>query len=304
MLYLNNKLVPKNKALISVFDHGFLYGDGIYETLRAYKGVVFAIDEHIDRLFRSATMIDILIAKSHDAIKEAVYETIKENGHSEAYIRVTVSRGAGPIGLDPDLCKKPTFVIMSHEFREYPKHYYQKGVNIALVVTRRNFKGALDPQIKSLNFLNNILAKIEAKKRNAYEAIMLNHRGYIAEGTITNIFFIKNNILCTPAISVGILDGITRSIILDIARELKIETKEGRFRREDIYQAQEVFISNTTMEVMPIAEMDDIKIGSKAGKVTKMIHRTYRKRVADYVKNTQMRGEGDRSKLIYSEYKQ
>ncbi len=284
MLYLNNKLVPKNKALISVFDHGFLYGDGIYETLRAYKGIVFTIDEHIDRLFRSASMIGLTIPKGHDEIKEAVYETIRANKHNDAYIRITISRGAGPIGLDPDLCLQPTFVITSNEFKEYPKQYYQKGVKIALVITRRNFKGALDPKIKSLNFLNNILAKIEAKERAAYEAIMLNYKDYIAEGTITNIFFVKDHILCTPAIDVGILDGITRRIILNIARELKIKTKEGKFKREDLYQAQEVFISNTTMELMPVTEVDNVRIGTRAGEVTKMLHKTYKKKVADYIK--------------------
>jgi branched-chain amino acid aminotransferase len=284
MIYLNNKLVPKNKALISVFDHGFLYGDGIYETLRAYKGVVFKIDEHINRLFRSASLIGLSIPKSPDEIKKAIYKTIKANRLREAFIRITISRGPGPIGLDPELCPKPTFVIVSNPFKEYPRQYYRKGIKIAIVNTRRNFKEALDPKIKSLNFLNNILANIEAKNRGAYEAIMLNYKGYIAEGTVTNIFFVKDDVLCTPESDVGILDGITRRVILEIAKELGIKFKEGRFRGEDIYNAQEVFISSTTKEVMPVAEVDNIKISAGIGKITKMIHQAYKEKVEEYIK--------------------
>ena len=191
MIYLNNKVVPKDRALISVFDHGFLYGDGIYETLRAYKGFVFKLDEHIERLFRSALLIDLTIPFSAEKIKTAVYKTMEANRLKEAVIRITISRGAGPTGLDPDLCAKPTFVVMASKFKEYPKQYYEKGVKIAIVDTRRNYREALNPQIKSLNFLNNILAKIESKKQGAFEAVMCNYRGYIAEGTISNIFFVS-----------------------------------------------------------------------------------------------------------------
>lgn len=284
MLYLNNKLVPQDRAVISVFDHGFLYGDGIYETLRAYKGAVFMIDEHIERLFRSASMIGLVLPKGHDGIKDAVYQTMHANGHKEAYVRITISRGPGPLGLDPALCPEPTFVIISKEFKDYPRSYYQKGVNIAIVNTRRNYRKALDPKIKSLNFLNNILAKRESIERGAYEAIMLNHRGHIAEGTISNIFFIKDNVLCTPATGVGILDGITRRIILDAARELGIKVNEGRFKPEDLYRADEVFISNTTMEVMPVSKIDEVKAGTKRT-ITKHLHNAYRKKVAQYIKD-------------------
>ena len=284
MIYLNNKLVPKGKALISVFDHGFLYGDGVYETLRAYKGTVFMLDEHMDRLFRSASMIGLTIPPKPGTIKKAVYKTMEANRLDDAVIRITVSRGAGPPGLDPDLCPKPTFVIFASAFKKYPGQYYRKGVKVAIVNTRRNYNKALDPQIKSLNFLNNILAKIEAKKADAYEAIMLNYRGCIAEGTVSNIFFARNNVLCTPSINTGILDGITRRIILDIAKELKIKTMEGNFRPEEIYNAQEIFISNTTMEVMPVTEIDNKKISPAPGKITKMLNRAYRRKVAGYIK--------------------
>jgi branched-chain amino acid aminotransferase len=293
MLYLNNKLVSKSKALISVFDHGFLYGDGIYETLRAYNGVVFKLDEHIDRLFRSASMIGLTIPKGPDAIKKTVYTTLRANRQKEAAIRITISRGAGPIGLDPDLCPKPTFVIMSNKFKAYPGQYYQKGVKVAIVNTRRNLKGAINPAIKSLNFLNNILAKREAKDKGAYEAIMLNYRGHLAEGTISNIFFVKDNILHTPETGVGILDGITRKSILDIARESGIEINEGRFKKEDLLNSREVFISNTTMEVMPVSHVDGIKIGTKTGNITKLLHKAYKKEVADYVKKYRFNIQGD-----------
>ena len=292
MIYLNNKLVPKDKALISVFDHGFLYGDGIYETLRAYKGTVFKIDEHIDRLFRSASLIGLRIPKTPVMIKKTIYETMKANNHRDAVIRTTISRGPGPIGLDPQLCPEPTFVVVSNEFKKYPGSYYRKGVRIAVVNTRRNFKGALDPQIKSLNFLNNVLAKIEAKKLNAYEAIMLNNLGYLAEGTITNIFFVKGGILCTPAIGVGILDGITRRIIIDCAKDAGVDVKEGRFRKEDIYNAGEVFISNTTMEIMPVSGVDDVRIGTKPGKITKMLHQAYKNKVTEYLRRQKNKGKG------------
>lgn len=284
MIYLNGEIVPRSKALVSVFDHGFLYGDGIYETLRSYNGVVYKVDEHIERLFRSASMLDLKIPKNRESVKKAVYGTLKANNQNEAVIRMTISRGAGPVGLDPGLCPKPTFVIMTKDFKGYPRTYYMKGVNIALVKTRRNFKGALNPQIKSLNFLNNILAKIEANKKGAYEALMLNYRGYIAEGTITNIFFIKEGILCTPSVDVGILDGITRRIILDSAIELGIQVREGHFRENELFRADEVFISNTTLEVMPVSLIDNIKMVKTPGNITKTLHRAYKKKVAEYLR--------------------
>jgi len=284
MIYLNNKLVPESKAVVSVFDRGFLYGDGIYETLRAYAGVVFMLDEHIRRLFRSASMISLKVPKTHDEIKKAIYKTIGVNGHKEAYIRISISRGQGPIGLDPELCLKPTFVIISMAFKEYPEEYYKKGVKVAIVDVRRNFKDSLDPKIKSLNFLNNILAKIEAKNKGTYEGIMLNYKGYLAEGTVTNLFFVnKNKVLCTPAVDVGILDGITRGVILETAKELGIKIKEGYFSRGDVYNAHEIFISNTTMEIMPVTRVDNIIIGAEIGEITEMLRLAYKKKVSDYI---------------------
>ncbi len=284
MIYLNGKLVPPSKAVISVFDHGFLYGDGIYETFRLYNTVVFKIREHIDRLFRSASMIGLKIPKPPESIAEAVYETVRANKHKEAVIRITVSRGPGPLGLDPDLCVKPTLVIMSNPFKPYPAQYYKKGLKISIVNTRRNYSKALDPQIKSLNFLNNILAKREAKESRAHEAVMLNYRGYVTEGTVSNIFFVKDNILCTPSVKAGILGGITRNIILEIARENNILYKEGLFRADDVYSAQEIILSNTSMEVMPVSQIDDVQLKHGPGAITKALHRAYRKKVKHYLK--------------------
>lgn len=243
------------------------------------------LDEHIERLFRSGAMISMDIKKTPDAIKKAVYKTLKANKLADAVVRISISRGKGPMGLDPDLCKKPTFVIITSRFREYPQWYYRNGIKISVVNTRRNFRGALNPQIKSLNFLNNILAKIEAKNRGAFEAVMLNYEGYLAEGTVTNVFFVRDGILYTPGLDTGILDGITRKIIIECAAKSGIQVREGRFRKRSLYNADEVFISNTTMEVMPVSRIDEVKISTAAGKITKILRNAYTKRVDDYISN-------------------
>lgn len=287
-VYLNNKIVPLSEAKVSVFDHGFLYGDGIYETMRVYDGVVFMINEHLERLYRSAFFIGLNMPKKIPDIKIAIYETLQENKLTEAFVRVTVSRGHGPIGLDPDLCKEPTFVVIANEFKNYPKSYYEDGIKLISASVRKNLKEALNPQIKSLNFLNNILAKIEAKQKDAYEAIMLNVSGHLTEGTISNIFFVKDGILCTPSVECGILDGITRAIVIDLAIKNGVEVKEGQFNLKDLYSASEVFITNTTMEVMPISRVDDIDF--KVGDVSRLLMKKYRQEVHGYVK--EKKGEG------------
>mgnify|MGYP001582609133 FL=1 len=288
-VYINSSLIPESEAKISVFDHGFLYGDGVFETMRAYNGTVFMIEEHIQRLFRSASLIGLDIKRDKDSIQSALYETISNNSLKDAYIRVTVSRGAGPVGLDPELCKEPTFIIIAEEFREYPAAYYQNGIKTIIAETRRNIKEAINPQIKSLNFLNNILAKIEAKKKNAYEALMLNAEGCLAEGTISNLFFVlsqKNKpVLCTPSIDCGILDGITRNTALELAQKRGIKTKEGKFKKEDIYRASEVFITNTTMEIMPVCKVDAVSY--QVGAVAKLLHEAYKENVRAYLSKNQ-----------------
>ena len=217
-IFLNKALVPESEAVVLVYDHGFLYGDGIYETMRAYNGVVFMLEKHLERLCRSASITKLSLPET-GFITDAVLRTIEANKLSEAYVRVTVSRGKGPIGLDPALCKEPTFVVVAEDFREYPGHLYSEGVKLIIAQTRRNLVSAISPRIKSLNFLNNIFAKMEAKERGAYEAIMLNAEGMLAEGTVCNIFFVKDNVLCTPAAEVGVLDGITRELVISMAQK-------------------------------------------------------------------------------------
>jgi len=285
LIYLNNKIVSASDARVSVFDHGFLYGDGIYETMRVYDGVVFMLDEHIKRLHRSASLIELKIPQKPKEIKSAIHKTLEANSLKNAYVRLTISRGYGPIGLDPALCAKPTFVIMANKFMDYPVSFYKKGVKLIISSVRRNLKEAINPQIKSLTFLNNILAKIEAKKKKAYEALMLNSEGYLTEGTICNVFFVLNKknkqVLCTPSVDCGILDGITRSIVLDLALKNKIKIKEGKFKKETVYNASEVFITNTTMEVMPVCEIDGNKY--QIGDITKLLHSAYKNNVQAYI---------------------
>lgn len=281
-VYLNDRVVLSAEAKISVFDHGFLYGDGIYETMRAYDGVIFMIDEHMRRLRRSAALIGLDIGKSTEELKLAIYETMQSNNLRAAYIRMTISRGVGAIGLDPALCKSPTFIVMAHEFKDYPKASYEEGLSLIISSVRRNLKEALNPQIKSLNFLNNILAKIEAIKADVDEALMLNAAGFLAEGTISNVFFVKDGILCTPSVECGILDGITRTIALELASRNGITTKEGEFMPEDLYAASEVFITNSTMEVMPVRRVDDKRF--EAGEVSKLLLSKYREEVSAYLR--------------------
>lgn len=287
-VYLNDKILPASEAKISIFDHGFLYGDGIYETLRVYDGVVFMLHEHLQRLFRSASLISLTIPKDFSEIKIALYDLLRANNLSNAYVRITISRGVGPIGLDPELCKEPTFVIIADEFKSYPKSFYEEGIKLIMANTRRNIKEALNPQIKSLNFLNNILAKIEAKEADAYEAIMLNASGYLAEGTISNLFFYSEDILCTPSVDCGILDGITRSLVIDLAIRNGIEVKEGFFLPEDLYGASEVFITNTTMEVMPVRRINNKKY--QIGEVSRLLLKKYRQEVNNYVREKKAEG--------------
>jgi branched-chain amino acid aminotransferase len=287
-VYVNNRPVPKAEAVVSVFDHGFLYGDGVYETLRVYDRVVFMLDEHLGRLYRSASLIRLTMPKNFDQIKAALYETLDVNSLENAYVRITISRGHGPIGLDPDLCKEPTFVIIAEDMKDYPQSYYEKGIKTVIAQTKRNLKDALNPQIKSLNFLNNILAKIEAKEKEAYESIMVNASEHIAEGTISNIFFYRDDILCTPSIACGILDGITRRLILDLAVREGLTVREGEFTRNDLFAADEVFLTNTTMEVMPVCKVDAVRYG--VGSVAKLLRKVYRDEVRTYVES--IKGSG------------
>ncbi len=259
-IFLNGELVKQEDAKISVFDHGFLYGDGIFEGIRAYNGRVFRFDEHLDRLYESAKAIMLDIPMSKEEMKEAVLKTIRANELEDAYIRLVVSRGVGDLGLDPNKCDNPTVIIIASDIELYPEEFYQEGLEVVTVPTRRNIPEALNPRIKSLNYLNNILAKIEANRAGVLEAIMLNNEGYVAECTGDNIFIIKDGVLRTPPTHVGALKGIKRGVVLDIAPELGLEVKEEVFTRHDLYVADECFLSGTAAEVIPVVEIDGREI--------------------------------------------
>ncbi|MGE5300927.1 MAG: aminotransferase class IV [Acidobacteriota bacterium] len=281
-IFLNDRIIPASEAKVSVYDHGFLYGDGIYETVRAYKGTVFMLARHLGRLGRSASLIRLRLPEGR-FIEDAVHETLAANGLSEAYVRITLSRGEGPIGLDPELCGDPTFVVIAERFREYPAACYEKGMKIVFAQTRRNLRDAIDPRIKSLNFLNNILAKIEAKDRGADEAVMLNSQGFLTEGTVCNIFFVGHGVLCTPSVDAGILDGITRDIVIGLAKREGVKVEEGMFRPNDLLRAEEVFFTNTTAEVMPVGLAEGVAF--EVGKITRTLRTLYREEVEAYMRD-------------------
>ena len=280
LVYLNGRFVAKKQAQVSVFDHGFLYGDGIYETLRAYGGKLFLLKRHLARLKHSADAISLKLPMRLDKIGDALTESVRSNKLQEAYVRLHISRGPGEIGLDPALCVAPTMVIVAKPFHDYPAAYYEQGVSVAIVATRRNHPLALPPSIKGTNFLNNILAKIEAIKARAFEGIMLNWEGYVAEGTISNICMVRKGVLYTPHLDTGILEGVTRDLVLRLAKRIKIPVKEAMLLPKHLLAADESFITNTTMEIMPVTTIDKKKIGKGIpGPVTAALHQAYQNEV-------------------------
>jgi branched-chain amino acid aminotransferase len=280
LIYLDGHFVAQEQALVSVFDHGFLYGDGIYETMRAYGGNLFLLKKHLRRLKCSADAISLKLPLSLGAIGEALNESLTVNKLQEAYVRIQVSRGPGEIGLDPALCPAPTMVIVTKPFKDYPAEQYEQGVSVAVVKTRRNHPLALNPAIKGTNFMNNILARIESLKAGAAEGIMLNWKGYVAEGTISNIFMVKKGVLYTPRLDTGILEGVTRDLVLRLARRKRVPIKEALLLPKNLYAADECFLTNTTMEIMPVTTIDRKPVGNgKPGPVTMALHQAYRKEV-------------------------
>jgi branched-chain amino acid aminotransferase len=260
-VYLNGRIVPVEEARISPFDHGFLYGDGIFETMRVYGGAVLGFDEHLRRLGRSAALIEMKLPLSNAQFRAAVVALIEENGFVEATVRITVSRGAGDFGLSPRLCATPTVFIAAVPLKPYTEEFRRTGVFVITARTRRNLREALEPRIKSLNFLNNIMAKLEAERAGAFEALMLNHAGHLAECSVSNIFFVKNEAVHTPSSECGILEGITRGMVMDTARGAGLKVSEGMFSPAELYAADEVFLTNTTMEIMPVRRVDDVEYG-------------------------------------------
>jgi branched-chain amino acid aminotransferase len=284
-IFIDGKYLDERDAKISVFDHGLLYGDGIFEGIRAYNGRVFKLKEHIDRLFCSAKAILLEIPMSHAELMKATVATIRANKLRDCYVRLVVTRGVGNLGLNPRSCKKPTVIIIAGKIQVYPPSLYERGMDIVTVPTTRNLHSALNPAIKSLNYLNNILAKIEANNAGVEEAVMLNSEGFVAECTADNLFIVKNGELFTPPLSAGALYGITRQTVIELAQEAGLKVSEPNLTRYDLFCADECFLCGTGAEIMPVIKIDGRVIGSgKPGALT-------RKLVADYRDLTKVSGE-------------
>lgn len=279
-IYLNDRFVQDEEAVISVFDHGFLYGDGVYETIRSYGNRIFTRDQHLARLRRSADAIGLTIPIPEfmwpDLLHESMTRNNIGNAQQDAYLRITISRGAGDIGLDPALCPTPTVVIMAKPLLPPTPEQYRTGVSLIVAKTRRNLPSALSPQIKAMNFLNNILAKREAIAAGAFDSILLNWESHLTECTVSNLFFVQTGRLCTPALACGLLDGVTRDIVLNLTREARIPVDEGHFGIEAIHKADECFLTNTSMEVMPVTMVDGNLVGNGTpGILTQELHRLF-----------------------------
>ena len=271
-IYIDGKYYDPKNAKISVFDHGLLYGDGIFEGIRAYNGRVFKLTEHIDRLFCSAKAILLKIPMSHGEIVRAVVETCRRNRIRNGYVRLLVTRGAGTLGLNPNRCKNPSIIIIADKIQLYPAELYQRGMEIITVPTTRNLHSALNPAIKSLNYLNNILAKIEANNAGCEEAVMLNAEGFVSECTGDNIVIVKAGQMLTPPLSAGALYGITRGVVIELAREEGLTVAEPNLTRYDLFNADECFLTGTGAELIPIVKIDGRVIGAgKPGPITRRL---------------------------------
>jgi len=279
-IYINGTYYDKENAKISVYDHGLLYGDGVFEGMRAYSGQVFKLREHMDRLYESARAICLEIPISKSQMENDVNSTLQKNALTDAYIRLVVTRGAGSLGLDPNRTSDPQVIIIADHISLYPAEFYEKGLKIITASTIRNHPAALSPRIKSLNYLNNIMAKIEGLQAGCVEAVMLNHKGEVAECTGDNIFIIKRGVLLTPPKDAGILEGITRNAILELAGTLKIPALEQTMTRHDLLVADECFLTGSAAEVIPVVSIDSRTIGDgKVGLVTTRLIAEFKKMV-------------------------
>lgn len=280
-IYLNGVLVPEEKATVSVFDHGLLYGDGVFEGLRIYGGKVFRLEDHIQRLYESAKAIWLEIPISPEKMTAAVNETAQANGLDDGYVRLIVTRGAGTLGLDPRRCSNPQVIIIADKITLYPEEYYEQGLEIITSSVIRNHPAALSARIKSLNYLNNILAKIEGIQAGCIEALMLNHKGEVAECTGDNIFLVRQGVLLTPPLDAGILAGVTRQVVIELAEEKHIATREIPLTKHDVYVADECFLTGSAAEVIPVVKVDSRTIGDgKPGPIT----RNLKKRFGEYAR--------------------
>lgn len=282
VIYLNGQFVDEENAKVSVFDHGLLYGDGVFEGIRAYYGQVFKLKKHLDRLYKGARTINLQINETPDEMEKVVTETCRRNNIADGYIRLVVTRGKGDLGLDPRKCPKSFTFCIAANISLYPEKLYQSGLELITVATRRNIAEAVNPRVKSLNYLNNIYAKMEANLAGVSEGILLNNEGYVAEATGDNVFFVRDEILYTPPVYAGLLEGITRNSVIDLAKKRGIEVREELFTRMDLYTADECFLTGTAAEVVPAVKYDGRVIGNGVpGEITKMLIQDFR----DYVKN-------------------
>lgn len=275
-IWLDHGLVNKDDAKVSVFDHGLLYGDGVFEGIRVYGGKIFEIDAHLKRLWESARVIRLEIPMSHDEMKDALYQTIQANHITDGYIRQVITRGVGDLGLNPFLCKKATVIIIAGKIQLYKEELYEKGLKVISVSTMRNHPLTMPPQVKSLNYLNNIMAKIEALDAGAGEAIMYNNEGYVAEASGDNVFIVKNGTIYTPPTQAGSLDGITRQVVMKLARQENIPVVEKNLTRFDLYVADELFLTGTAAEVIGVVDIDGRVIGDGTpGQMTKHLRKKF-----------------------------
>ena len=275
-IFVDGRYFNERDAKVSVFDHGLLYGDGVFEGIRAYNGRVFKLREHIDRLFCSAKAILLKLPLSHAALMKAVVDTCRANRIQDGYIRLVVTRGPGTLGLNPNRCKKPCLIIIADKIQLYPEEYYTKGMEIVTVPTTRNLHSALNPAIKSLNYLNNILAKLEANQAGCEEAVMLNAEGFVAECTGDNLFIVRAGELFTPPLSAGALYGITRATVMELARAAGYSVTEPNLTRYDLFNADECFLTGTGAEMVPVVKIDGRVIGNgRPGRVTKKLVKHY-----------------------------
>jgi len=269
----------KEDANISVWDHGLLYGDGLFEGIRVYDGKIFRFDEHMKRLYDSAKTLAIDIPYSYEELKQLTIDTVKRNGKPDTYIRLVITRGSGDLGLDPRKCKKSTVIIIVDDIALFPPEQYEVGMKVIIASTRKNHMAALNSNVKSLNYLNNILAKIEAVHAGVPEAIMINIHGYITEGTADNIFVVKDGVIKTPPPHVGILVGITRNAVMDVAKEMGNPVQEALMTSHDLYVADEVFLTGTGAELIPVVNVDGRTIADgKPGPVYRQLLENFRKR--------------------------
>ena len=276
-VYIDGKYYPKEEARVSVYDHGLLYGDGVFEGIRAYNGRVFRLEEHLDRLYASAKSVAIEIPMDKDEMRKTILQTLRRNNLKDSYIRLMVTRGPGDLGLDPRKCKKATVVVITDTIKLYPAEAYANGLRLMIASTRKNSPDSLSPRIKSMNYLNNILAKIEAIGAGVAEAVMLDKNGFLTECTSENIFLVKDEVVYTPTSVVGILEGITRSVVMEVAGEFGLEVQMSFLTPHDLYVADESFVTGTGAEILPVVEVGGRKIGDgRVGPITKQLLTRFR----------------------------